>query len=493
MGCNTSSEEWPHDQQHWAIKNGKHLQVQNNNEVKSGQEALEKYIELDEEIAQLQASSPTTLLKQKKDQIEQITKKIESQEELISTLELNTSKEKQDVDELEAENSSTRQLFLEAGQLEEAKAKEMQEYLDAKNKEEIAKADLKSLQEQYESLKVEVNDLEGKSGKLDQLYSEQDAILDKVFGGAYGSERENSLESELDALEMERHRIVDASYKWQQAQVMTSYAYEQLKFACKKWLSIKEIDQSELETRYGIAAETRNNLVAAAQNINGAQGYLSHVTFPYCAPEEVSTLNRATSYIFTDMQTSERLEHAYQCYNVTEKRCGALLHWITQVLKSTIQRDLSGINVKVREAFKALREERVKLIREKAKEVLGRDVEISLKDVDTDVNVKPDFNQLVTTNGIDPVLLSTLSESELESILNNDEMAPPPSQEMIFGEAVNAKINELTEDQKRLQELQQEDAEEVKRKLEGKLAARRQRRARKALDQKEAEHLKQSS
>ena len=58
---------------------------------------------------------------------------------------------------------------------------------------------------------------------------------------------------------------------------------------------------SELETRYGIAAETRNNLVAAAQNINGAQGYLSHVTFPYCAPEEVSTLNRATSYIFTGM------------------------------------------------------------------------------------------------------------------------------------------------------------------------------------------------
>ena len=36
---------------------------------------------------------------------------------------------------MEAENSSTRQLFLEAGQLEEAKAKEMQEYLDAKNKE----------------------------------------------------------------------------------------------------------------------------------------------------------------------------------------------------------------------------------------------------------------------------------------------------------------------------------------------------------------------
>ena len=31
------------------------------------------------------------------------------------------------------------------------------------------------------------------------------------------------------------------------------------------------------------------------------------------------------------LQTPERHDHAYQCYNVTEKRCGALLHWITQV------------------------------------------------------------------------------------------------------------------------------------------------------------------
>ena len=46
-----------------------------------------------------------------------------------------SSKEKKDVDELETEESSTRMLFLEQGNLEEAKAKEWQEYLDAKNKE----------------------------------------------------------------------------------------------------------------------------------------------------------------------------------------------------------------------------------------------------------------------------------------------------------------------------------------------------------------------
>ena len=40
---------------------------------------------------------------------------------------------------------------------------------------------------------------------------------------------------------------------------------------------------------------------------------------------------QATAYIFTDMQTTDRHHHAFECYNVTAKRCGALLQWINQV------------------------------------------------------------------------------------------------------------------------------------------------------------------
>ena len=64
--------------------------LQGNLEVKAGQEALEKYVRLDEEIAQLQATSPTTLLTQKKDQIDQIKAKVERQQDLVNTLEENT-------------------------------------------------------------------------------------------------------------------------------------------------------------------------------------------------------------------------------------------------------------------------------------------------------------------------------------------------------------------------------------------------------------------
>ena len=66
-------------------------------------------------------------------------------------------------------------------------------------------------------------------------------IFSQVFSGEYGSEEENMLESFLDGLEMQRNAIVETSFKWQQAQVMTSYAYEQLKFATQKWTSIKQI------------------------------------------------------------------------------------------------------------------------------------------------------------------------------------------------------------------------------------------------------------
>ena len=58
--------------------------------ARSGQEALEKYVELDEEIARLQATSPTTLLAQKKEQVQQIDQRVQRQQELVNTLEENT-------------------------------------------------------------------------------------------------------------------------------------------------------------------------------------------------------------------------------------------------------------------------------------------------------------------------------------------------------------------------------------------------------------------
>lgn len=165
---------------------------------------------------------------------------------------------------------------------------------------------------------------------------------------------------------------------------------------------------------------------------------------------------------------------------------------VLQVLYQTIEKDLKDINLRVREASKNLRIERVHLIKLKVKEVLGKDVNISIKDVNTDVKVQPNLNDLHTTDGIGhPGLLSTMSEEELKKLLLvDDELAPPPSNSDIFGERLQALTNDLQEDQKRLQQQEEETHGKVKNHLQEKLQARRKRRARVNLEQKEAEAFK---
>ena len=159
----------------------------------------------------------------------------------------------------------------------------------------------------------ELRECQYKYEQLQTLYTEQEDLLSQIFGGAYGSEEENRLESIFDQTEEMRNRIIEANFKWRQAQMMVDYAHKQLEFAVQKWKDIDEIDPgydilfwleiqvnqlinySALEDRYAVAAETRNNLVAASQNIQGAQRYLSNIQFPYCAPSEVDTLNKVST------------------------------------------------------------------------------------------------------------------------------------------------------------------------------------------------------
>ena len=61
---------------------------------------------------------------------------------------------------------------------------------------------------------------------------------------------------------------------------------------------------------------------------------------------------------------------------------------------------MKDINLKVSDASKNLRIERVRLIKLKVKEVLGKDVHISIKDVNTDVKVERNLNDLHRTAGI---------------------------------------------------------------------------------------------
>ena len=100
--------------------------------------------------------------------------------------------------------------------------------------QEIAKTELANLHEQRASLEREIETLGEQAGELQALYQKQDELLKKIFGGEYGSLEENQLEETLDQHEELRNRIVEANFKWKQAQLMVDYAFKQLTEAVEK-------------------------------------------------------------------------------------------------------------------------------------------------------------------------------------------------------------------------------------------------------------------
>lgn len=469
-------EPLPHKSQ--IISNGHAPELQGRNiDPTVSPDVLERYIELEEKISASEKDTPAMVLEQKNEQLKQLTIRISEQTKLVEQL------------KAQAQSEKSVQSMLD-NQPNDQDVEKIKDTMAAVHSQEIATKELDSLKEQRNNVDNELRECQYKYEQLQMLYTEQEDLLSQIFGGAYGSEEENRLESIFDQTEEMRNRIIEANFKWRQAQMMVDYAHKQLEFAVQKWKDIDEIDPGALEDRYAVAAETRNNLVAASQNIQGAQRYLSNIQFPYCAPSEVDTLNKATAYIFTDMQTKERHGHALECYYVTSRRCGALLQWITQVVTQTISRDLDDINAKVKEASYNLRAERVRLIKLKVKEVLGKDVDVKIGEFNTDAVVNLNLNDLAKTEGIDPKTLQELNLSEeelaaLAALNNGDELAPPPNSDQLFGEKMEAIKKEYEDDNQRYQKLLEKDKAEMNRNLEDKLAARRQRRARKNLEEKE--------
>ena len=66
-------------------------------------------------------------------------------------------------------------------------------------------------------------------------------FTDKIFNGEYGSDLENKLEAECDALLEKKERILVAKYKWSNARILLQHAVKQLGVACGKWMALKSI------------------------------------------------------------------------------------------------------------------------------------------------------------------------------------------------------------------------------------------------------------
>ncbi len=178
-------------------------------------------------------------------------------------------KEKADVDNIA--QPSVKAFLKQQGTWEQKVNKEQQEYLDSLNKQEISdkvsyKTDrihisvqeLKGAKLQYERAARIADIYKQQTDTMNELYEKQDKMLGRledygsysirlfvlagIFGNQYASERENSLEAELDdALEWQQ-RVSLAKFKWSNGRVLLVHACTQMAFGITRWKELEAIE-----------------------------------------------------------------------------------------------------------------------------------------------------------------------------------------------------------------------------------------------------------
>ncbi|XP_053387101.1 uncharacterized protein LOC123542084 isoform X6 [Mercenaria mercenaria] len=456
---------------------------------------LMRYIDIEKEIQQLESQNVLKNYEVRKKAAVDVAETIKSVEITLQQLSVQTKKEKADVDNML--RGSIKQMFKEKD-YEKKMSKEQEEYLEARNKEEVARQQLEDLKKQHSDLQSKADEIKGPAGQLEKLYEERDSLLSDIFGGEYGSEKENLLEAQFDQLMDRKQRVGVAHYKWTNARILLQHAVNQLSHSVQKWTELGKIPPQQMQVKYTCATETRNNLIAAIQNVQSTQRYLQTIEFPYCKPPEVDTLQKAANNIYSDMADPGRHKHALQCYDVTYRRAAALLQWFDNVIQNTIQTDLKKVTEEARKVEKELRAERIKLIRDKVAESGG-----DVKGL-TDAEMMPGLKGL--TDGFSKADQTKLSDEDMDmkgigitrpAPVGDDhnipdaqqhemhppaptplplaELAPQPCEQDLFGDISELKeqYKKDTEEFKKAQDLNKARMEQG---LQAKLAARRHKK-----------------
>ncbi|XP_053387099.1 uncharacterized protein LOC123542084 isoform X4 [Mercenaria mercenaria] len=458
---------------------------------------LMRYIDIEKEIQQLESQNVLKNYEVRKKAAVDVAETIKSVEITLQQLSVQTKKEKADVDNLQKQKSIGDYLKSEADYNIQL-SREQEEYLEARNKEEVARQQLEDLKKQHSDLQSKADEIKGPAGQLEKLYEERDSLLSDIFGGEYGSEKENLLEAQFDQLMDRKQRVGVAHYKWTNARILLQHAVNQLSHSVQKWTELGKIPPQQMQVKYTCATETRNNLIAAIQNVQSTQRYLQTIEFPYCKPPEVDTLQKAANNIYSDMADPGRHKHALQCYDVTYRRAAALLQWFDNVIQNTIQTDLKKVTEEARKVEKELRAERIKLIRDKVAESGG-----DVKGL-TDAEMMPGLKGL--TDGFSKADQTKLSDEDMDmkgigitrpAPVGDDhnipdaqqhemhppaptplplaELAPQPCEQDLFGDISELKeqYKKDTEEFKKAQDLNKARMEQG---LQAKLAARRHKK-----------------
>jgi len=387
-------------------------------------EDLTHFIEFELRIRELEKSQCEERLGTSEVQLNSLQTALKNAESNLTVLRQNTEKEKRDVVEF-----NIAQYMMQHGMSmmapEDALKKEQQEYIDAKNKQDVAEKQIEGLHSQINKFKNETEELRRQALELKDLRQKVDGLLENIFNDEYGSELEARLELESEQLLALKQHISVAHYKWHNGKNLIHHACLQFAFAKRRWEQIKNVNPQYLQARYQMVVEVRSNLIAAHQNVQQTKDYLK-TKFQYFNDEDIKNLLATINSIFVDVLTVPAYERALAWYQYFHYRSALLLNWMDQTINNKIVNDHKKVTRQYYDKYKQLRAERFRCIKERAKQDLNIDLDLGeLEREDTEERITSD----VTAKDSDMALMveaSAAAAATSEEEEKPDEEKPPP-------------------------------------------------------------------
>lgn len=490
-------------------------------EVRISKEDLNQFIEFELKIMELEKNQSEQRLGMTETQLANLQTALKEAESNLSMLRQNTEKEKQDVVEF-----NIAQYMMKHGVSmmapEDALKKEEQEYIDAKNKQDVVEKQVEGLHNQINTITNDVEKLRDETKVLSDLRQKVDGLLENIFNDEYGSELEARLELESEQLLALKQRISVSHYKWHNGKNLIHHACLQLAFVKRRWEQIKNVDPQYLQAKYQMVVEVRSNLIAAHQNIQQTKEYLK-TNFQYFHDEDSKNLLGSINSIFLDVLTLPAFDRALAWYKYYHYRSALLLNWMDQTINSRIITDHKDVSRRFHLKYKELRAERFRCIKERAKADLGLDLDLGeLEREDTEEMIACDVTAKDSGMALTVDVAALADENEAiegqppppESHENamevpeppekNDagppeqqpvplsDLAPPPSSEELFGN-----IEELKEAHKQqieeFEKAQSLNKTRMDQGLQEKLRARRSKRVKQKMQEEQSKALAKTS
>ncbi|WKX90151.1 hypothetical protein Q1695_009191 [Nippostrongylus brasiliensis] len=442
---------------------------------------VQDYINLEKAINKLERKNVMKKYESQTIYADNLKNTVEQLEAVLKELRKQTEREKSDLKNIE--EPSVKDFLKQKGEWDARFEKEKNEYEDAVNKQEAVEKELELSKVKFETAQRVTEIYKQQTDELLALYEKQDKMLTSIFGSDYASEKENILEGEVDEMMDWQQRVALAMFKWANGRVLLVHALTQITFGINRWQDIKKIEASNSRARYFAAAEARNNFIAAAQNVQSCRMYLNKVEFPYATEEEIILMEDTATSAFKNVQDDKVVKKALKVFQETQGKVARLIQWFDKVINDTIRKDLDQANNAVIKKQKALREERLSLMKKQTQKELGHSLEFeydSVSDDDLEKELKALEEQAIKEmkSVKDKKISEILSYGPSDSnTLPLSKLAPIPSKDALFGD-VKQKLTEHDSSRKEFVKRNYIQREKQAMAIQEKLKMRRQKNRR---------------